>query len=131
MIWPQPIIRAGRITDDLECLKGDDLSSVLTFYSVNDSTGVKTLYDFTNCTALMHVRAVAGDSTVVLTASTAAGTLVLGGTAGTVTFAVPAATMAAVAAGTYVYDLQLTWPDGRVETLLRPAAFKVEEDVTK
>ena len=130
MNWPQPIVRAGRLTFDLEALRGDSMTAVLTALDIDDSTDPETVtpVNFTTAaSAILEVHAVAGDGVIVLSASTAAGTLALGGSAGTVTFAVPAATMAAVAAGSYVYDLTITWNDGVIETLWKPAKFIILE----
>lgn len=132
MSWPQPIIRAGRVTDDLECLRGDSMLSELSFSEFDESTGVSTPYDFDLAySALFQVRDEA--ALVALEASTSDGTLWLGtGTESDVIgFDVPAATTALLSPATYVCDLQVTWKDGTVETLILPCKFVVLADVSR
>jgi hypothetical protein len=126
MSSPKFIIRGGQATEDMEIVRGDTMNAVLTML---DDTGAAI--DLTDCAAALQVRETADSATTILSLSTASGTIVLGGVAGTITFALPAVGTASSAPGRYVYDLQLTWDDSVVETILGPAAFVIKEDVTR
>ena len=108
--------------------RGDTLNIVLTLF---DDDGV-TPVDLSDCAATWQVRATADYAAVILEAKTTDSTLILGGTAGTITFAIPAATTAplAVASG-IVHELQITYSDDTtVETLLS-GAFEIAADVVR
>jgi hypothetical protein len=118
--------RNGVTTGDIRIVRGDTLDAVLEFFNENGT--VKTL---TGYSAKLQVRSDAESATVILEASTAAGTLVVGGAAGTITMAVAASTTAALTPGRYVYDLQTTSPDGNVTTEIIQHVCTVVADVTR
>lgn len=91
---------------------------VATWKDAND-----TAINLTGYSAAMDVRAADGSLVVDVGAS---GTLALGGTAGTVTITVPAATTATLTAGNHHYDLYLTSSGGVVTRLLTGRADVVE-----
>jgi len=92
------------------------------------STG-GTVWDLTGYSARMQVRASTTSTTKILNLATGSG-ITLGGAAGTVTCTASAATMAGIAANTYVYDIELVYPDGTVNALLE-GKFTVTAEVTK
>jgi hypothetical protein len=118
--------RNGVTTGDIRIIRGDTLDAVFEFFNENGT--VKTL---TGYGAIMQVRSDAESPTVILEASTAAGTLVVDGEAGTITMAVSAIVTAALTPGRYVYDLQTTAPDGNVTTEITQRACTVAADVTR
>jgi hypothetical protein len=73
--------------------------------------------DLTGCSALMKICATPSSSPV-LTLSSANGSLVLGGIAGTIRRTVSPAQSAALVAGNYGADLFLTRTDGNVDCLV-------------
>jgi hypothetical protein len=76
--------------------------------------------DFTGCSARMQVRAAADPSSpAVVDITSAGGKIVLGGTAGTIRVIVDASVTAGIAAGEYVYDINITWPGGTVQKFAR------------
>lgn len=79
--------------------------------------------------AAMQVRTSTSSSKTVLSLTTGSG-ITLGGALGTVACVVSAATMATISAGNYVYDFELTYPDGTVVALLE-GKFIVSPEVTK
>ena len=83
----------------------------------------------TDYTADMQVRA-ATDTSIIVELSTANGRAVITPSAGKVTLTLTASQTAALAAGTYVYDLNLTAPDSTVTKILQ-GAFVVSESVTQ
>lgn len=105
--------------------QGATLERVITW---RDDAGA--LVSLTGCTANMQVRSVAESAIVILDCSEANGRIVLGGAAGTITITVAAATMSAIAAGTYVYDLELTAAGGKVTRLIE-GKFQVKSEVTR
>ena len=78
--------------------------------------------------ANMQVRA-ATDTAVIITLSTANGRAVITGSQGKTTLTLTASETAALPAGTYIYDLNLTAPDTTVTKILQ-GAFVVNESVT-
>jgi len=80
-------------------------------------------------TALMQVRA-ATDTAVIVELSTANGRAVITGSEGKITLTLTAAETAALTAGTYIYDLNLTAPDATVTKILQ-GAFVINESVTR
>lgn len=80
-------------------------------------------------TAAMQVRTSTASSKKILSLTSSSG-ITLGGAAGTVAVTVSAATMAAITANTYVYDFELTYPDGTVVALLE-GKFTISAEVTK
>ena len=89
-----------------------------------------TAVDLTGYTARMQVRKSVTDSTVLLSLTTDNSTIVITGATGTVTLTVPATTMAAVAAGSWVYDLEIV-SGGSVVTRLIEGKFVVTPEVTR
>ena len=80
-------------------------------------------------TADMQVR-YATDTSIIVELSTANGRAVITPSAGKVTLTLTASQTAALAAGTYVYDLNLTAPDSTVTKILQ-GVFVVSESVTQ
>ena len=74
--------------------------------------------NLTGCTAKMVARNAAGDEVVSLSTSPGQG-LVIDGSAGTITRTIADEATAALTPGEYDADLMLTWPDGRVDCLIK------------
>ena len=72
------------------------------------------LVDLTGCTALAQFREDIESPLVLMELSSADGRLVLGGPSGTIQFLIPAHDTAALAWESCVYDLNITFPGGRV-----------------
>jgi hypothetical protein len=85
--------------------------------------------NLTNYTARMQVRNDYDSSTALLTLTTENGGIALGGVLGTVVLTVSASSMALVASGSYVYDLELVLSD--VVTRLVQGSFTVNAEVTR
>lgn len=124
-------------THNITIEQGTDWQLVLT-YKLN---GVAV--NLTGYTARMQVRHIAASPTVLATFSTppssstssgsltpAAGTIALGGSAGTITLAMPASESTRVQAGSHVYDLELINPSGKVERFLQ-GNCEVTAEVTR
>jgi hypothetical protein len=77
----------------------------------------------------MQVRSDYQSSTVVLSLTTENGGITLGGAAGTITITASATAMAAIASGTYVYDLEMVLAS--VVTRLVQGSFAVNVEVTR
>lgn len=105
--------------------QGATLSRVITW---RDSA--KNPYNITGYTARMQVRSAVESSTVVLELTTANSRISLGGTNGQVTLTVSATTMTGIAAGKYVYDLELVSGTGVVTRLVQ-GNFVVRGEVTR
>lgn len=88
---------------DLTVEVGATLDVTFTWYTDEDATLPK---DLTGYSAAAQVRNTAG--TAVLSMSTTASTITLGGGLGTIRLIVPAATTAALTAGVGLWDLELT-----------------------
>lgn len=86
--------------------------------------------NLTDYTAVMQVRTSPDDPTVLVELSTANGRITITGTSGLVSLSLNAATTAALDAGQYVYDLELTAPDSTVTRLLQ-GGFVVIPQVTQ
>lgn len=111
-------------THDIVCDQGSTFTRVFTW---QDSTGVPinlSLY-----TARMQVRATIDSASTLLSLTTENGGIALGGAAGTITVTATATQTAAVAAGCYVYDLELV--TGSVVTRLVQGQFTVDGEVTR
>lgn len=93
-----------------------------------DSAGA--LVNLTGYTARMQVRPTKDSDTVLMSATTANGTITMGGTAGTITVDVPAADTLGVEGLKGVYDLLITSPAGAVTRLLQGVAY-INQDVTR
>lgn len=87
-----------------------------------------TPINLTGYTAKMQVRTTPSAASAVLTLSTAAGSIVLGGALGTITLTASAATMN-MDGYNYVYDLELTSGGGEVTRLVM-GNFTVRAEVT-
>lgn len=79
--------------------------------------------------AAMQVRSSTSSSKTILSLTKGSG-ITLGATTGAVAVTASAATMAAIPANTYVYDFELTYPDGTVIALME-GKFIVSAEVTK
>lgn len=89
------------------------------------------LQDLTDVVGRMQVRIAPGPSAVYAELSTTNGCMVLGGTAGTVSLALPdtGSNSTAIGARVYQYDIKLTFPDGSVDWAT--GTFTVEPTVTQ
>ena len=96
------------MTTVVQTKKGDNLQAVFPFTA--DGVAV----NLNGCTAKMQLRTT--DLGLVATATTDDGSLSVDGAAGEVTSNIPAATMANVAPGQYLADIQLTYLDGTVKS---------------
>ena len=86
--------------------------------------------NLTGYTARMQVRDEVDSASAALSLTTENSRISLGGTAGTITLLVSAADTAAVAAGEYVYDLELVSGAGTVTRLIQ-GCFTVDGEVTR
>lgn len=100
--------------------RGEPFNLVWTFQQSDDDGQTFDPMDLTGYHARMQVRARASEAAdLLLTADDVEGSIVLGGTAGTVTFAVTAAAIVdALPAGQYAYDFALRSPSGIVDYAL-------------
>ncbi len=82
--------------------------------------------------AKMQFRTSPSDTTVVMEASTVAGTIVLGGSLGTISVTIPAATTGLISdtIQQLVYDLIVTSPGGVVTRLVQGKAY-ISPEVTR
>lgn len=116
--------KAGTLHITIE--QGATFNPVLTW---KDQAGA--LIDLTGYTARMQVRPTVDDTgTPLLDLDTTNGKIVLGGTAGTITFAVPAVDTAALVFDEAVYDLELIDGAGEVTRLLKGDVY-LSPEVTK
>lgn len=112
-------------TYNIICEQGATLDRTLT---LKDSAG--SLANLTGFTARMQVRTAAGSSSVTLELSNDNNRIILGGPLGTVKLKVSAAVTAALTPSDYVYDLEITAPNGDVTRLVE-GKFKVKAEVTR
>jgi hypothetical protein len=110
-------------TLDLICYQGASFDYQLT-WNLND-----TPVDLTNYDARMQVRPSYNSSSVVLNLTAGTG-ITLGGTAGTVFIEATPTQTAAIAAGQYVYDLEMVAAGGAVTRLVE-GRFTVDPEVTR
>jgi len=89
-----------------------------------------TLVNLTGYTARMQIRQTAASATTTLALTTENGRIALGGSAGTITLSISATDTAAIAAGRYVYDLELVSAGGIVTRLLQ-GVVTVSANVTR
>jgi hypothetical protein len=87
------------------------------------------LWDLTGYTASMQVRKSVQSSTAILSLTNSSG-ITLGGAAGSVAVTVSATKMASLPAGTWVYDLELTAPNGTAYAILQ-GKFVIKPEVTR
>ena len=111
-------------THDIVCDQGATFSRVFTW---EDSTA--NPIDLTLYTARMQVRATVESASTLLSLTTENGGITLGGIAGTITVTATATQTAAIAAGCYVYDLEMV--TGAVVTRLVQGQFTVDAEVTR
>lgn len=112
----------------LRFVAGDTLNAVFVFSDVDSTTGTETVSNLTGYSAKFSIKTAAG--VLLAQFTSAAGTLVVGTTDGTITFAVPASTTAAYTAGDYLYDMELTSGAGVVSTPLEPADLEIVAGVS-
>lgn len=109
--------------------QGSTFSRVITW---TDST--KTPYNIAGWIGRMHVRATVDAANTILVLTTANHRITLGNTANTagqITLSVDANTMANVAAGQYVYDLELENPGTSEVWGIIEGNFVVKAEVTR
>jgi hypothetical protein len=112
-------------TYDITLFQGADYDK--TFTVLQGGTAI----NFTGFTSAMQVRT-AADSTATLLSLTNGSGITLGGTAGTILVTITNAQSAAISAGSYAYDLELTSGVGAgVVTRLLQGAFTVSGNVTR
>jgi hypothetical protein len=111
-------------THDIVCDQGSTFTRVFTW---QDSTGVPI--NLSMYTGRMQVRATIDNASTLLSLTTENGGIALGGAAGTITVTATATQTAAVAAGCYVYDLEMV--TGAVVTRLVQGQFTVDAEVTR
>ncbi len=94
-----------------------------TFAILADTTPV----DLTGCTILIQVRPAPASASVVLTLTSANSSISIGGANRN---QITLNKIVDVAAGSYVYDMNVTFPSGEVKTYIW-GNFIVQEDITK
>jgi len=108
---------------DLTIEKGTDYTQVFT---VRDS--LRRPVDLTSYVGgCMDIRAAQATSSAILSFSTAASTMTLGGTLGTITIAAARAVTSAVVEDAGVYDLELTNDSGKTARYLEGTVTFVDE----
>lgn len=86
--------------------------------------------NLTGYTARMQIRPTAASATTTLSLTTENTRIALGGAAGTITLTISATDTASIAAGRYVYDLELVSAGGIVTRLLQ-GVVTVSANVTR
>jgi hypothetical protein len=121
------ILALPQISGSLTIATNADLRAALQFTQAGSSAPL----DLTGIAFHMQVRPTAGSSAIALDLSTANGLLTNGGTNGLLSWLVPAAQVAQIAAGAYVADL-IAEGDGAVVNLCQaaPLTVTVVEGVT-
>lgn len=94
-----------------------------TFALLADTTPI----DLTGCTIVVQVRTSADAPTAALTLSTTEGTISIGGVDYN---QITLNKVVNIAAGSYVYDMNVHFPSGEVKTYIW-GTFFVQEDITK
>jgi hypothetical protein len=84
--------------------------------------------DLTGYTSAMQVREAIDSATPLLSLTNGSG-MTLGGTAGTIAVTITSAQSSAIAAGSFVYDLEIT--SGGTVTRLLQGSFNVSGNVTR
>lgn len=110
---------------DIEIEQGATWSLLLTY-----KDGAGNVVDLTGYTARMQARPFARSPKIILERSTQAGTILLGGQAGTVTIKATAAETAALKAGTGAYDVELYSPIATTIRLIQ-GKFTISAEVTR
>jgi hypothetical protein len=111
-------------THNFLCEQGATFTREITWL---DSEGVPV--NLTNYTARMQVRATASAASTLISLTSSGGDITLGGTAGTINITISATATAGVAAGCYVYDLELV--DGTTVYRILQGDFTVDAEVTR
>lgn len=109
---------------DFVCEQGATFNREITWL---DSAGAPI--DLTNYSARMQVRATVSAASTLISLSSPSSGIVLGGANGIITITISATATAAVAAGCYVYDLELV--DGTTVYRLLQGNFTVDAEVTR
>lgn len=109
----------------LKFYQGDTYQHRLTW---NDSDSVPI--NLTGYTCRMQVRQSVAAEDVVFESSDAEGDITLGGLAGTIDLLIPTEKTSLLVLSRYVYDLELTAPDGIVTTLVY-GTLNVTAEVTR
>lgn len=100
-------------------------------WTISPQWKIDNLYvDVTGYTAKMDVRYSASSTSTIIELSSTNGRITVGTTNGKFTLALTATETAALTAGSYVYDLEITAPDGTVTRLLE-GGFSVSPEVTR
>jgi hypothetical protein len=86
--------------------------------------------DVTGYTAAMDVRYAPSSTTSIIELTSSNGRIIVGSTNGKFTLQLDNQETAALPAGSYVYDLEITAPDGTVTRLLE-GGFNVSPEVTR
>lgn len=116
------------VKKDLQIDQGATWCAVLCWKAGSPATPV----DLTGCTARMHVRTQTNASDPpVRSLATGGQGITLGGVAGTITLELTAADTATLAAGRYVYDLEIVHADGVRVTRLCGGNVTVSAEVTR
>lgn len=100
------------------------------YFGVVLKNNKKQVRPLTGCTARMHVRKSAAAPAIILELTTANGGLILDEPAGLITVNATDAQTGAIPDGKYVYDLEVVWPDTKVERVLM-GSFTVRGEVTR
>ena len=98
--------------------------------SCSCSSSTLTPVDLTGFTAQMQIRQTVQSATILYTASTSLGQIVLGGTAGTIALTIPASDTAGFTWLRGVYDMNLTSSGGIVTRLIQGNVI-VSPEVTR
>lgn len=109
---------------DIACEQGATFSRVITYQGADGAP-----IDLTTYTARMQVRETAESGTTLLNLTTENGGIALGNVAGTVTLTATATQTAGIAAGEWVYDIELV--SGATVTRLLQGCFTVDAEVTR
>ena len=113
-------------TADLTIGQGETWSQVLVYKTGSPATAV----NLTGYTARMQARSAYSSHTVVVELTTTNGRIALGTTNGQITLSLSATETAALAAGRYVYDLELVSAGGVVKRLVE-GTLTITPEVTR
>jgi len=105
--------------------QGATLERIITY---KDSAGA--LVNLTSFIGRMQIRLAVESTSFILELTTANGGIVLGGALGTISILISATVMSSIAAATYVYDLEIESPSGKVTRLIE-GKFAVKAEVTR
>lgn len=111
-------------THDFVCEQGATFAREVTWI---DSAGIPV--NNVGYVARMQVRETAASASTILSIGTATGEIVLGGADGTITITVAATATASLAAGCYVYDLEMV--SGATVYRILQGNFTVDAEVTR